>query len=101
MKGDYHNLHNHPHSWLSGTYYVNVPDQTDAEIFRNDLNPASISFFDPRPQANMNSIKNDNRLIQNIEFYHNLETYLFGLPLFIIWYIQTCQMPQGYLFHLM
>jgi uncharacterized protein (TIGR02466 family) len=62
MKGDYHNLHNHPHSWLSGTYYVNVPDQTDAEIFRNDLNPASISFFDPRPQANMNSIKNDNQV---------------------------------------
>ena len=62
MKGDYHNLHNHPHSWLSGTYYVNVPDQTDAEIFRNDLNPASISFFDPRPQANMNSIKNDKQV---------------------------------------
>ena len=62
MKGDYHNLHNHPHSWLSGTYYVNVPDQTDAEIFRNDLNPAYISFFDPRPQANMNSIKNDKQV---------------------------------------
>ena len=23
--GDYHNLHNHPHTWLSGTYYVMVP----------------------------------------------------------------------------
>ena len=62
MKGDYHNLHNHPHSWLSGTYYINVPDQSEAEIFRNDLNPASISFFDPRPQANMNSIKNDKQV---------------------------------------
>ena len=48
MKGDYHNLHNHPHSWLSGTYYINVPDQSDAEIYRSDLNPASISFFDPQ-----------------------------------------------------
>ena len=62
MKGDYHNLHNHPHSWLSGTYYVNVPDQSDAEIFRSDLNPASISFFDPRGQANMNSIKGDKQV---------------------------------------
>jgi len=62
MKGDYHNLHNHPHSWLSGTYYINVPDQSDAEIYRSDLNPASISFFDPRPQANMNSIRGDNQV---------------------------------------
>ena len=23
--GDYHDLHNHPHSYLSGTYYVRVP----------------------------------------------------------------------------
>ncbi|MDC0955422.1 putative 2OG-Fe(II) oxygenase, partial [Alphaproteobacteria bacterium] len=57
MRGDYHNLHNHPHSWLSGTYYVSVPDQTDADTFRSDLNPSAISFFDPRPQANMNSIR--------------------------------------------
>ncbi len=56
---DYHNLHNHPHSWLSGTYYLNVPDQSEAEMFRSDLNPGAISFFDPRPQANMNSISND------------------------------------------
>ena len=62
MKGDYHNLHNHPHSWLSGTYYINVPDQSDAEVFRSDLNPGSISFFDPRPQANMNSIKGDKQV---------------------------------------
>ena len=53
MRGDYHNLHNHPHSWLSGTYYVSVPDQSDADTFRSDLNPSAISFFDPRPQANV------------------------------------------------
>ena len=59
MKGDYHNLHNHPHSWLSGTYYVAIPDQSDSSMFRSDLNPAAISFFDPRPQANMNAIRDD------------------------------------------
>ena len=62
MKGDYHNLHNHPHSWLSGTYYISVPDQSNADLFRSDLNPASISFFDPRPQANMNAIRNDGQV---------------------------------------
>ena len=62
MRGDYHNLHNHPHSWLSGTYYVSVPDQAEADVFRSDLNPCAISFFDPRPQANMNSIRNDGQV---------------------------------------
>ena len=28
-------------------------------MFRSDLNPAAISFFDPRPQANMNAIRDD------------------------------------------
>ena len=56
FRGDYHNLHNHPHSWLSGTYYVNVPDQSDAETYRSDLNPGAISFFDPRgPRADSDS----------------------------------------------
>ena len=62
MKGDFHNLRNHPHSWLSGTYYINVPNQSEAEVFRQDLNPASLSFFDPRPQTNINSIKNDKQV---------------------------------------
>ena len=55
-------LHNHPHSWLSGTYYVSVPDQAEVDVFRSDLNPCAISFFDPRPQANMNSIRNDGQV---------------------------------------
>ena len=59
-RGDYHNLHNHPHSYLSGTYYVQVPpaDALD-QGSRADLNPGAISFFDPRPQANMLSIRDD------------------------------------------
>ena len=59
FRGDYHNLHNHPHSWLSGTYYLNVPDQSAADTFRSDLNPGAISFFDPRPQANMGAVRGD------------------------------------------
>lgn len=57
-KGDYHNLHNHPHSWLSGTYYLDVPVQPSS-TGRDDLNPGSISFFDPRGAANMTALRND------------------------------------------
>ena len=59
LKGDYHIMHNHPQSWLSGVYYVDVPSQEKVKIHRKDLNPAKISFFDPRAQANMVSIKGD------------------------------------------
>jgi len=59
--GDYHNLHNHPHSYLSGTYYVKVP-QASAVGSRSDLNPGAISFFDPRPQANMTAIQGDGQI---------------------------------------
>lgn len=58
-KGDYHNLHNHPHSWLSGTYYLSVPPQVAESGMRDDLNPGCISFFDPRGAANMNALRND------------------------------------------
>lgn len=57
--GDYHDLHNHPHSYLSGTYYVQVP-QTNRDLAgRADRRPGAISFYDPRPQANMTAVKND------------------------------------------
>lgn len=59
--GDYHNLHNHPHSWLSGTYYVRVPDMEAGEG-RSDKDPNAISFFDPRPQANMGAIRGDGQV---------------------------------------
>lgn len=60
--GDYHNLHNHPHSWLSGTYYVQVPTGEPKVRGRSDLNPGAISFFDPRAQANMLAVKNDGQV---------------------------------------
>ena len=59
-QGDYHNLHNHPHSYLSGTYYVKVPEQPTG--YRSDLNPGAISFFDPRAQANMSAIAGDGQV---------------------------------------
>ncbi len=57
--GDYHNLHNHPHSWLSGTYYVQVPARPRPLPGRADRNPGAISFYDPRPQANMLAVRGD------------------------------------------
>jgi len=57
--GDYHNLHNHPHSWLSGTYYVQMPEGDAATPGRSDRDPNAISFYDPRPQANMTAIRDD------------------------------------------
>ena len=61
--GDYHNLHNHPHSYLSGTYYVHLPDVNKQQAgSRSDLDPGAISFFDPRGQANMTAIKGDGQI---------------------------------------
>lgn len=60
--GDYHNLHNHPHSWLSGTYYVQMPPAERPEGARSDLDPNAISFFDPRPQANMLAVRGDGQV---------------------------------------
>ncbi len=56
--GDYHDLHNHPHCYLSGTYYVKMPAVLDV-AGRPDLRPNRITLYDPRPGINMNSIRND------------------------------------------
>jgi len=57
--GDYHDPHNHPHSYLSGTYYVQVPrDRADLKN-RSDVRPGAITFYDPRAQANMTAIRED------------------------------------------
>jgi len=59
-RGDYHNLHNHPHSYISGTYYLSVPNAKQYDKpGRSDLNPGAISFYDPRTQANMLAIRDD------------------------------------------
>lgn len=57
--GDYHDPHNHPHAYLSGTYYVAVPARPATPDNRPDVRPGCISFYDPRGAANMTAIRGD------------------------------------------
>lgn len=57
--GDYHDYHNHPRAYLSGTYYVRVPEQNAPREGRTDLRPGCLSLYDPRAAVNMNAIKGD------------------------------------------
>jgi uncharacterized protein (TIGR02466 family) len=58
--GDYHDPHNHPHAYLSGTYYVQVPRDRAPLKTRSDVRPGCITFYDPRgPAVNMNAIRDD------------------------------------------
>ncbi len=66
--GDYHDPHNHPHAYLSGTYYVAVPKGREALHTRRDVRPGCISFYDPRGAVNMTAIKDD----PQIEAEHTL-----------------------------
>ncbi len=57
--GDYHDAHNHPWSYLSGTYYVKMPTARETLQSRSDVRPGCITFYDPRQGVNMLAIKND------------------------------------------
>ena len=57
--GDYHDPHNHPHCYLSGSYYVKMPKTLSARRQRSDVRPNQITFYDPRTPFNMQSIKGD------------------------------------------
>lgn len=46
--GDYHSPHNHPWCYLSGTYYVQVPEAEIDQDSHEELSPACISYYDPR-----------------------------------------------------
>ena len=48
--GDYHSPHNHPWCYLSGTYYVQVPEAEAAQGGDHELNSGCISFYDPRSE---------------------------------------------------
>lgn len=50
--GDYHSPHNHPWCYMSGTYYVQVPEAEMGKDGDEELNPACISFYDPRSGVN-------------------------------------------------
>jgi len=58
--GDYHTPHNHGWSYLSGTYYVHIPtaDRTGEDDDKG-MNPAAITFSDPRYGAYRHSITED------------------------------------------
>ncbi|MGH8687803.1 MAG: TIGR02466 family protein [Burkholderiales bacterium] len=56
--GDYHDPHNHPHAYLSGTYYVRVPASRATPRNRADVRPGCISLYDPRV-TNMSAIRDD------------------------------------------
>ncbi len=57
--GDYHDYHNHPHAYLSGTYYVRVPSKLEDLESRSDARPGRLTLYDPRASANMTAIKGD------------------------------------------
>jgi len=68
-RGDYHDPHNHPHAYLSGTYYVAVPKAEEPRPDnRPDVRPGAISFYDPRASANMTAIRGDRQI--EAEFTH-------------------------------
>jgi uncharacterized protein (TIGR02466 family) len=50
--GDHHAPHTHPHSYLSGTYYVQLPRHQNDPLVENP-HSGCISFYDPRNGANM------------------------------------------------
>ncbi len=58
-RGDYHDPHNHPHCYLSGTYYLKVPTKRPGSRQRSDVRPNAITFYDPRTGFNMQSIRDD------------------------------------------
>jgi len=71
-RGDYHDPHNHPHAYLSGTYYVAVPPaEHELPENRPDVRPGAITFYDPRGFANMTAIRDDPQI--EAEFTHRPE----------------------------
>lgn len=67
--GDYHDPHNHPHAYLSGTYYVQVPRDRATDGNRADLRPGCITLYDARGAVNMTAISGD----ANVEPEYTIE----------------------------
>lgn len=57
--GDYHDYHNHPRAYLSGTYYVRMPARQEPLELRRDARPGRITLYDPRATVNMTAIRGD------------------------------------------
>lgn len=64
--GDYHAPHNHAWSYLSGTYYLKMPEESDVEPRQSRAPSAAISFYDPRAAASMLAVAGET--LGNYEF---------------------------------
>jgi uncharacterized protein (TIGR02466 family) len=64
--GDYHAPHNHAWSYLSGTYYVKVPEAPVGAPRAGTASSAGISFYDPRSAVNM--LAKDGEALSRSEF---------------------------------
>ncbi|MCK5364715.1 MAG: hypothetical protein KAR22_17185 [Gammaproteobacteria bacterium] len=64
--GDYHAPHNHAWSYLSGTYYVKVPESPEGAVPGGTASSAGISFYDPRAAVNM--LARDGEALSRREF---------------------------------
>lgn len=73
--GDYHGPHNHGWSYLSGTYYVQLPEKKPVTL-PNDMQPAAITFSDPRYGAYRHSIAPDASASARHTFYPTPGTLL-------------------------
>jgi len=71
--GDYHGPHNHGWSYLSGTYYVQLPEDNAAA---GAMHPAAITFSDPRYGAYRHSIAPDANEQARHTFYPSPGTLL-------------------------
>ncbi|MDD9925265.1 MAG: TIGR02466 family protein [Rhodospirillaceae bacterium] len=73
--GDYHGPHNHGWSYLSGTYYVQLPEE-EAATRPGEMHPAAITFSDPRYGAYQHSIAPDASASARQTFYPSPGTLL-------------------------
>lgn len=64
--GDYHAPHNHAWTYLSGTYYVKVPEPPPGAAPRGMASSGGISFYDPRTAVNL--LARDGEALSRREF---------------------------------
>ena len=67
--GDYHAPHNHAWSYLSGTYYVKVPESPGGAAPPGLASSGGISFYDPRTAVSM--LAQDAETLSRSEFAVN------------------------------
>lgn len=90
--GDYHGPHNHGWSYLSGTYYVQLPAE-DTIPEAGGKRPAAITFSDPRYGAYRHSLAPDASAQARETFYPQPGTLLMW-PSPLIHYVQPNQSEE-------